>query len=64
MTFFRFPINVASNFQRFMRNKAQRALCPMTGVNQTFALNVAPNSVKTVSYVSLLILKCTGSFSD
>ena len=47
-----------------MRNRVQRFLYPGTRVNQIFTLSFAQNTVKTVIYRSLIILRDIEKFSD
>lgn len=52
MTLFLLPFEIGPNFQRFMRNKIQIALCPITRISQIFTCSIAQNSIKTVLYIS------------
>lgn len=42
-TFFILPFRFGVNFQKFMRNKTQKAFSPIIRVNQIFTLSFAQN---------------------
>lgn len=64
VTLFLLPLRVGANFQGFMRNEAQGFPCLITRLNQNFTVNLTQNTVKTMIYISLVILRYIEKFSD